>query len=256
MWKFKRKLLYALITFISVTAILVFLMRGFLFPEPICTDGKKNGFETGIDCGGTCALICKNDVKQFSVLFSKAVTSGYETYDLVALVANANIDNASREVGYTFVAYDEKGSILKLLSGSTTVPLDGKFPLIIQSVKFPRPPVNVVVTLIDGPHYKVTENPTSPTVKISERKYEPGSIPRVYATVVNTKRIVVLNLPVRVLLYDANDNVYAVAETVIPTLQKEEAKQIILTWNEPLPFAPTRIGVYPIFNPFEALPTY
>jgi hypothetical protein len=47
--------------------------------------------------------------------------------------------------------------------------------------------------------------------------------------------------------------VYAVGQTVVPTLDKEQTKEIIVTWNPPLPFAPTRIDVYPIFDPFDAL---
>ena len=256
MWEFKRKLLYALVTFVGILAIFVFLLRGVLFPEPTCTDGKKNGFEVNVDCGGTCSLICKGDIKPLTILWAKAVPSGKESYDLAALIANENIDNASREIGYTFTVYDKEGASMKIVSGSTTFPLDGKFPLIIQGVHFSKVPFNVAVVLNDGPHYKVSENPTSPTIKVLQRKYEAGSIPRVYATIVNTKRIDIIDLPVRVVLYDVQDNAYAVAQTIVPHLPKEGVQEIILTWHEPLIVSPTRIGVYPIFNPFKALPSY
>ena len=71
--------------------------------------------------------------------------------------------------------------------------------------------------------------------------------------IVNTKRLEINNLPVRVVLFDDKDNAYAVGQSLIPYLEKEGAQEIIFTWDEPLPVPPTRIGVYPIFNPFEAL---
>jgi hypothetical protein len=250
MWELKRKIIYALGALIAFSAIFVVLLRGTFFPDPTCFDGKKNGFEVSIDCGGTCNLVCKEDVNPLSVLWAKSVKVGMNSYDLVALVANTNIDNASRNIDYTFNLYDETGANMKTFSGSTVAPLDGKFPLIIQNIPLTKAPTNVIATLTDGLHYKVLESPSSPTIKILSRRYEVGSIPRVYATVANTKRIDIFNLPVRVLLFDANDNVYAVGQTVIESLPKEGVQEIIITWDEPLQYSPTRIGVYPIFNPF------
>ena len=252
MWELKRKLVYALAFVLTLFAASLFLLRGVLFPEPTCFDGKKNAFESDIDCGGTCSLMCTSEVNELSVLWSRAIRVGLNTYDVAALLSNTNINNASREVGYTFTLYGEDSSVLKTISGSTTAPLDGKFPLIVQNVSIPQTPSDVVVTLTDGPHYKVIESPTSPTVKILSRRYEAGSIPRVYATIANTKRIEITNLPVRVILFDTNDNAYAVGQTLIPFLGKEGVQEIIVTWDEPLPYPPTRIGIYPIFNPFEA----
>lgn len=252
MWELKRKLVYALAFVLTLFAASLFLLRGVLFPEPTCFDGKQNAFESGIDCGGGCLLMCKEEFSEISVLWAKAVKAGSSSYDLVALVTNPNINNASQKVDYTFTLYDEAGTVMKTLPGSTITPLDGKFPLIVQGVSLPKAPSNIVLTLTDGPHYKVPERPASPTIKIVSRRYEAGTIPRVYATIANTKRIEILNLPVRVILFDTNDNAYAVGQTLIPSLGKEGVQEIIVTWDEPLPYPPTRIGIYPIFNPFEA----
>ena len=197
--------------------------------------------------------MCQEDVNPLSVVWTKAIPTSSTTYDLVAFISNANINNASREMGYTFSLYDEKGILTGTISGSTTAPLDGKFPIIVQNIPLANPPSNVVTALSDLPHYKVAESPTSPTLKIVERRYEPGATSRVYATVANTKRIIINDLPVRVVLFDEKDNAYAVGQTIIPVLQKEEEKEISFTWNPPLLQVPTRIGVYPIFNPFNAI---
>lgn len=252
-WELRRKLIYAFVVIVTLAAVTIFLLRDVLFPAPTCVDKKQNGYESGIDCGGICALRCSSEVVPLTVLWSKALPAGPHLYDLVAMINNNNIDNASRAVGYTFTVYDNQGLVISTLSGTTVVPLDGKFPVILQNVPLSSKPASVTATLVDGPHYKVQESPTSPTIKVLDRKYEPGSIPRVYVAIQNTKRIEINNLPVQVLLFDDKDNVYAVGKSIIPFLPKEGIQQVVFTWDSPLPFAPTRIGVYPIFNPFEAL---
>jgi hypothetical protein len=252
-WDTKRKIIYALTFVTLVSAALVTFFYDTIFPAPTCFDGKKNGYEVETDCGGTCSLRCSVEVNPFTVVWSKAVLVDKGLYDLVAMVSNTNIDNASREVGFNFALHDETGVVFRTVSGSTTVPLDGKFPLIIQNIALPKAPENVVTTLTDGPHYKVKENPASPTIKILSRRYEKGSISRVYATLKNTKQLEINNLEVRVLLFDVDDNVYAVGTTFVPVLPKEGVRDIVITWNGALATSPTRIGVYPIFNPFDAI---
>jgi hypothetical protein len=252
-WELKRKLVYAVAAIIGVSAVSIFLLRDTLFPAPTCFDKKQNGFEAGVDCGGGCFLRCSQEVSPLTVLWAKTVRGGKGVYDLVAMVNNNNIDNSSLETGYTFTMYDEQGNVSGYFSGSTTAPLGGKFPIIIQNIPLKKSPTNVLLSLSDGLHYTVKESPSSPTIKIVTRRYEAGQTPRVYATVMNTKRVEINNLPVRVLLFDEKDNVYAVGQTVIPFLGKEEVKEIIITWNESLPVFPTRIGIYPIFNPFDAI---
>jgi hypothetical protein len=252
-WGTKRKLLYALAVTIVLAASTVFLLRGTLFPAPTCIDGKQNGYESGIDCGGTCALLCRADVYPLTVMWAKAVRSEKGVYDLVAMINNPNIDNAAAEVGFSFDVYDQNGKVMVTLAGSTTVPIGGKFPVIIQGVPLATPPTNVSLTLTDGPHYAVKESPSSPTVKIIGTRFEQDTIPRVYGTVVNTKHKEITNLPVRVVLYDAQNNAYAVGETVVPLLPKEGVKEIVFTWGGTLLLPPVRIEVYPIFDPFNAI---
>lgn len=250
-WDTKRRLIYAFATLFVIATLLVISFRKVLFPDPTCVDMKQNGFETGVDCGGECALRCSAEVYPLSVLWSTAVKSSQFTYDIVGLVSNKNINNASRALGYTFTAYSEKGDILDTFNGTTTAPLDGEFPIIIQNVTLSEAPFRVGMTLNDTAHYKVRENPATPTVSITNRVYEAGTVSRVYAQVKNNKQFEVRDLEVRVLLLDAKDNVFAVGTTLVPFLTREESRQISFTWNKAFEEAPTRILVYPIFSPFQ-----
>jgi hypothetical protein len=249
-WSLKRKLLYGTTVCIIILSFALFVLRDTLFPSPTCFDTKKNGYETGIDCGGTCSLRCTNQVTPLSVVWTKAVQDTSTTYDVVGMVSNRNIDNASHFISYTFTAYDKLGTVLATLTGKTIAPIDGDFPIIVQGVKMASKPDAVSLDLVDGPHYSVLEKPTSPTLKVLNRRFEDGTVPRVYATIQNTKQKTLSDVPIRVLLFDVDDNLYASGETVVPFFEREGSHDIVITWNNPLPHPPTRIGVYPIFDPF------
>ena len=250
-WASKRKFIYAAGVIVALTLAGIYVFRDTLFPTPTCFDGKQNGFESGADCGGECSLRCSQEVLPLSVSFSRAVRTSSTTYDLIALVSNKNIDNAPREVAYAFIAYDAQGTEMARISGSTVAPIDGDFPIVEQNIALPYPPSNVSAVIASNvPHYKVLEKPSVPTLRVIGARYEGGSVPRVYATVINQKRILLRNLPVRVLLYDTNGNAYAAGETLIPELDKEASRDIVFTWNSAFPFAPTKIRIFPILDPF------
>ena len=250
-WSLRRQLIYALAIAIILATVTVLAMRDNLFPKPTCSDKKMNGPEEGVDCGGVCNLRCSEQVRPLTVEWSKAVMVEEGVYDLVAMNNNANIDNASKQIGFSFILYDKLGTVLGIFSGSTTAPLGGEFPIILPSIALPSAPDSVITTLNDGPHYKVNESPSSPTVRIGKHRYEQDTVSRVFATVSNTKRIELNKLPIRAVLFDNKNNAYAVGETLIPYLDKEGVVEIVFTWRNVLPVAPTRIEVYPIFNPFN-----
>jgi hypothetical protein len=253
-WSFRRKSIYASAVIILVSATSLYLLRDIIFPAPTCSDGKQNGFEVGVDCGGsTCGPRCSFEVQPLTVLWARTLQTSKDTYDIVAMISNKNINNASHGISYTFVVYDKEGRVIKKSSGETIAPIDGDFPIINQSVKLTQVPYTVTVEIADGIHYTVNEKPTSPTLRISNERYEVTSISRAYATIQNTKRKTLENLPVMIVLYDENNNAYAVGGTVIPRLDKEEFKEVSFTWDTPLTAPPVRIKVYPIFDPFLAL---
>ena len=47
--------------------------RDVISPAPTCFDGKANGLENGIDCGGNCNLMCTDEVKPLIVEWSSFI---------------------------------------------------------------------------------------------------------------------------------------------------------------------------------------
>jgi hypothetical protein len=250
-WSARRKFIYGAGTAIALILLGVYTFRDTLFPTPTCFDTKQNGYETGIDCGGTCSLRCSQEVIPLSVTWARAIPTGNSHYDLVALISNKNIDNSPKQIAYTFVAYNKNGKEIARITGASVVPVDTDFPVIEQNLSLKEAPAEVSATVnANVPHYTVAEKPSTPTLRVFNEKYEAGSIPRVYATVQNTKRLVLRNIPVRAVLYDADGNAYAVGQTIIPELGKEGVQDVVFTWDRAFAFPPTKTRIYPILDPF------
>jgi hypothetical protein len=250
-WQTRRKVSYALAIAFLLIGASIFMFRNILFPAPNCFDKKQNGYESGIDCGGTCSLRCSNEVIPLIVKWSRALNISPNKYDLVALISNKNIDNTSHALGYTFEVYNTNGKMIATFNGTTTVPVGGDFPIIKQNVYLNEYPRDIVVKLNDTPHFTVYEDITSPTLRVYNERLELSNTPRAYATVVNARRMSFLNIPVRVVLYDNDNNAFAIGETVIPSLDKEEIKEISFVWDLPFTQNSANIRVYPIFDAFS-----
>ncbi len=249
-WQTRRKIIYALSVIVIIVAFLIYIFREQISPTPTCFDTKQNNFESGIDCGGTCNRMCDQEVIPLSVLWTWYLKTSDNVYDLVAMISNTNTNNSAYAVSYTFTTYNEKGDVIDVFTGSAKTPIASDFPIIRQDVYLKEEPKNVTFTIKDDTHFKVAEKTTSPIVRISGERYEDGEKSRVYAIVKNMKQVRIMDLKVRVLLYDQDNNVYAVGKTEIPFLEQEENREISFTWKEKLPFAPLRIKVYPIIDPF------
>lgn len=249
-WSTRRKVLYlgSLIVFLSTFSI--YFLKDLVFRSPTCFDNKKNGFELGVDCGGTCSLKCSQEVSPPTALWTRLIPVSSIKYDLVAMIANKNIDNASHGLSYVFSAYDGQGVLLGTYAGSTTLPVDGDFPIVYRNASLPEFVKSLTVELRDLPHFQVASNPLSPRLRIVSTRFEQGDTPRVYVVIANTQQVSMEKIPVTVLLYDDKDTVYAVNQTLIPYLKKEESKELVFTWPGNKLSAPTKIRVFPLLDPF------
>ncbi|MEN9551937.1 MAG: hypothetical protein RI935_314 [Candidatus Parcubacteria bacterium] len=250
-WSTKRKLLYASSLIFFVTAVVVFSLREVIFPSPTCFDNKKNNFEVNIDCGGDCDKKCAEEVIPLTPLFSQAIPLSNGKYDIVALISNANIDNAAKLFSYTFYFYNKEGGLISTLTDSSIQPLDGKFPLFVPDVTLSEAPFKTLVTLATSTHFKVKESPLSPTLRVRDTRFEQDTTVRVTASVFNTKRFELRDIELIAFLYDEKDNVYGVSKTLIPFIGKEDSRKATFVFDANAKKEPTRVVVYPLFDPFK-----
>lgn len=249
-WASRRKIIYGSSFVLVIIALSLFIFRDTLFPQPTCSDGEKNGFEVDVDCGGNCILRCKSEVIPLSVVWSRALQTNPDTYDFVALVANKNINNAPRTISYSFTAYDSNGQFILKKSGTTPVPVEDDMPIIVQNIVSYTRPEKVVLTIDQAPHYLAREKANVPPVRVVTSVYEPGETSRVYVRIQNTRLTDLFDVPVRIVLYDENQNAIAAGESLVERLEGEEEKTLVYTWTHEFTQKVARIRVYPVFSAF------
>ena len=249
-WANRRRIIYAATLAIILIAYVIYSFRDIFFPAPTCFDKAMNGYETGVDCGGTCSLKCNSEVVPLVTQWTTYIKTGTTTYDLVAMIANKNIDNAPYSIDYVFTVSDKNGRVLTRRNSSTIVPVNSDFPIIVQNVNLPPTSMTVSIDIPKANHYQTFEKADKPTIKVINSSFENGPISRVYVTIQNTKLDSVDNIPVRVVLYDVNQNTIGVGETKVDRILAEEQKNVVFTWNFQFKENPALIKVYPIVNPF------
>lgn len=252
-WAASRRLQYLGGLFGVCLVILAIFLYPIIFKKPTCTDGKKNGTETGIDCGGTCSLICKQEVAEPYILWSRAFSVIGNNYNLVAYVENQNKDAAIKQVNYEFRAYDENNRLLGRRQGTTYIPPSKRFPIFeprfesgqskIKSVtfEFTSPFVwekkeNTIDSLpIYIDNIKVSNTKDSPLLEARMRNESVNNIPAFDAVAI---------------LYDKEGNAINASKTYKNGLPSGQSIPLFFTWPEPFADDPVTEDVVFLVNPF------
>src|SRR3989344_4093788 len=128
-WSAKRRFVYGGGFILVVAVIFAGIAYGVFYRTPTCSDGKQNGTETGVDCGGGCTLLCTNDALAPIVLWSKIFNVSGNVYTAVAYVENPNINSKNSAAGYQFKIYDTQNKLIVTKVGQTSIPKNKKFAL-------------------------------------------------------------------------------------------------------------------------------
>ncbi len=253
-WALKRKLL-----FIGLLAAF-FLGFGFLviYPHlnklPSCTDGRQNGSEAGVDCGGSCARACTFEADRISILWSRAFPVVPERYSAVAYLENHNKDKMIRKIKYRFRFSDKDNIYIGKRDGETLVPAYGKFAVFEAGVDVGNSiPVYTAFEFTETPQWV-----NVPEEKIKQLKVSVSNIklenqdtnPRLSATVRNYSLFTIPDIAFVALLYDEKGNAISVSRTYLKQLTGEENKNIYFTWPKPLSGRVVLKEIIPMYDIF------
>lgn len=259
-WRSRRKKLFIFTALFLLVVFLSFKLYPYIFPEPNCFDQEQNGDEEDIDCGGSCAAICHDNILPLEIRFSRFIETEENLFDLMALVQNPNSDKnlEGSILDYTFSIYDKAGALAHKIPATTLMPIGQTFPIIMQNV-----PVN-----FEGSGNAVSrisldiENFNRPWVRVDEVfknnfffvedyifEREKNNISQLNVSLKNITRATFKDVPVRVLLSDERGNVIAVNETLIKDIAPEATAELSFTWRIPLQIENPEVNIYPIVTP-------
>ncbi len=254
-WGTKRKMMYTSVLLLIIGIAGTIFLWPYFNREPTCFDGKQNGIESGIDCGGSCHKVCSAEAYRLVTLWSRAFEVVPGKYNFMAYVENQNREAGIRKINYEFRAYDEKNIFLARREGSTFVSSNDRTAIFEAGIDTGnRKPERVDFTFTSVPVWsKITrEQRNSLAISVEDKVLSnPFISPKLEANVINRTIKEINDLSVYVILYDKNNNVSNVSKTFIEKLPKNGEVPIVFTWPVPLLEEPTRIDIFPQVNIFD-----
>jgi len=255
-WALRRRLIIVLIIIAVIGGAVFYSLTPTIFRAPSCTDGIKNGTETGIDCGGTmCANLCVAEVKVPTVLWARSFPVTDNVYNAIAYVENKN-NAATRAIPYEFRLYDANSIFIARVDGTALIPPLGRYAIVetgIQSGSATVARTTFEFSNTPAVWERVSKDIQDLKVMTSKSNLDTtGLVPRLTATVTNPSPTARLNNTViAAILYDANDNAVNVSKTVVPALLHGESAPIFFTWPRALAAPVVRYELVPIIDIFH-----
>jgi len=251
-WALKRQILYILGLLIFLGAIALYFLWPYINRPPTCFDGKKNGIEAGVDCGGNCARACAFEVDRLSVFWSRAFEVVPGRYNAVAYIENQNPNKIIRNIKYRFRFADKDNLYIGQREGETFIPPAGKFAVF-------EPAINLgnsvpVYTTFEFSEAGVWENVDPALVDqlnilISDINFtNEDTIPKLSAVIRNNSLFIIPELNAVAILYDEFNNALSASSTYVPLLNRESSVNINFTWRSPMPKKVFTKEIIPMYN--------
>lgn len=254
-WATRRKLTYMTGIVLVLGTVAFFVVRSITNVPPTCMDGKKNGTEMGLDCGGVCMKYCPNELGVPKVRWVRTFEVTPGIVHAVAYIEHSYPGAASRKVSYSFKLYDDRNTLITERTGSTFVGPMGRTAIVetLIPTKNITPAITRFSMTAPVQWEKIPELFSSIVIKTDRTLVEPfdrGT--RLTATLENKSRMNFTNLDVVAILYDADDNVVTASKALLPKLSAESNETVYFTWPFQLKQKPARIEIVPRYNPFTS----
>ncbi len=254
-WASRRQLKYILIIFGIFLLFIIWVIYPIIFKKATCFDGKLDGNEVGIDCGGSCSQICPSEVSSAVTVWSRAFPVTGNIYNLLAYVENPNKDAGVPSIKYEFKIYDSNNRLIGLRDGNTFIPPDKQFAVFEPRFNAGKSKIKSISFEFIPPFNWQKKEPTLNTlpINVSDINYNSNLNSSSLSALVTNNSI--YNIPtfnIIAILYDANGNAINVSKTQREGLASNNKLPISFTWPKPLASTPVREDVFVQINPFTA----
>jgi len=236
-------------------ALVIFLILiPIIFKKPTCTDGKQNGTEAGVDCGGSCSRMCEAEVADPVILWSRAFPVTGSIYNLVAYIENRNKNSAVFTAPYEFRIYDTDNKLLGRREGKTFIPPNQQFVILESRFDAGQSQIKSVSFEFKTPLGWVKKEPTLQTIpiRVSNIILDNNQNTPTLTAIINNDSI--YNLPefdVFAVIYDSDQNAINASKTHKEQLLRGKSLPVVFTWPEALTAFPATKDVMVLINPFS-----
>jgi len=235
-WAANRRLLIIAGALFVVIIILVAILALTLPKKPTCTDGFQNQDEAGIDCGGTCAYLCKVSVVAPAVEYVRGIES-HGRIDVVGLVENRNPTAAVKGATYSVEVFSPDGTLIASTGGIMDLPAGERVPLFIPGIASAGPVIGQAFLSFNDASlqwYRSTDVRKLPRADAIQLSGDVNA-PRVTANLFNPSAYALSNVVVVATVYDAEGLIIGASKTLAETVAPESSVPLTFTWSEPFP---------------------
>ena len=219
-----------------------------------CFDGRHNGEELDIDCGGACELYCPQEVTPLRLLWARPFQVTEDVVSMVAYLEHQNPAAGIKSIAYEFQLLDEAGQLVgEPIQGRTSIGPSERTAIFESGVNVGDTKVDRVLFsfLEEQAWYKA--DPEVAYTQLVVRSRDLVAIdgrPRLNVEIENTTLKTLQDVFVVALLYDQNDNAIGASRTYVSRIGASERKSIFFTWPEPLGIPIARTEVIAHLDPF------
>lgn len=241
-WATKRKIIIIAIgaaLFFSAGAAMVF----FVFSNPAsCSDGKQNGGEVGIDCGGSCLRLCSVQVKEPFVDFAQTVQDGNSTA-IVARLVNPNERASVSGLRYEATLFSTNGVFLDQFEGEINIEPNKKVALYIpigQAVL--KEDVSRVSVEVSGGIF-LQDSRNYQNIFIQDFAWSfSGGLPTLNLKVESLGQQI-LRQSIIAIAYGEGEKVLGAKRVIVPEIN-EKSSDVSLRWSTPFSGNPIRVEYF------------
>ncbi|MDB5194613.1 MAG: hypothetical protein JWN50_627 [Parcubacteria group bacterium] len=252
-WSRRRKRNILLIALFFLVVVIGLPLYFFFQVTPTCFDTKQNGDETGVDCGGSCTLLCGSQslplIMKGDPRLLKVSTS---TYEAVAYVQNPNATGVIMKAGYTFTLYEASSSVpVKTITGYTYVPKNTDFAIFEGPFDMgDKAPSRVTFAWNNASLVWTKNTDANPVINVADNGVANASTtPRVDARVTTTSLSELSNIYFVSLVFNDTGTIMAASKTYLDTLAPGEVSPIVFFWPSPFTALPASVRIIPVVLP-------
>lgn len=243
----------ALIIVLAVLIVLVAVpLYFFLQVKPTCFDGKQNGDETGVDCGGSCTTLCTSESLPLVLKGDPQVLAvSTSTYEVVAYVQNPNPTGVVLHAPYTLNLYEASSAVpVQTITQSTYVPKGATFALFEGPFDLAgRRPTRATLSWDQNLTWVKDLSP-APNIDVStDGVTSASSSPRLDASVKNDSLGPYTNIELVALVFDDTGTIAAASKTYVDSLDAGQSAPVTFTWPTAFSFLPASVTIIPVVLP-------
>ncbi|NTW15680.1 MAG: hypothetical protein HGA38_04950 [Candidatus Moranbacteria bacterium] len=234
----RSKIAAVVILFLSLVGIGAYFA---LRTPPSCTDGRKNGGETGVDCGGSCGACPEVLAPEALVIREASVVPGNSASesDAVFKIYNPNDTIGASSVSYDVIFRDTGGSEIGRVSGVDSVlPQETKIVLAIGAAVSGKA-VSADIVFRDAKWQRFSGYQERPRLSVYRTRFETVTSGAFYGQAIGTLRnespYDFRTVTVKVVLRDSSGKPLSVNQTDLNTLLSGDVRDITLPWPSAFP---------------------